>query len=90
MHSRCLAALIPWDLPYCCVLNDMVRILNTSAPQLTIRSRYKRFSSGGNVTYQDVLFTVPPEGARFYSHIKWLLPDTARISNTCLSEEMQL
>ena len=47
VHGRCLAALVPWDLPYCCVLNDMVRILNPSAPQLTIRSRYKCFSSVG-------------------------------------------
>ena|SRR2546422_6927491 len=44
---RCLAALVPWDLPYCCVLHDMVRILNPSTPQLTIRSRSKRFSSVG-------------------------------------------
>ena len=38
-------AIIIWEIPYCCVLNDIVYILNPGAPQLTLRSRYKRFSS---------------------------------------------
>jgi len=40
------AALGTWESPHCCVLNDMGRILNPSTPQLIIRSRYTRFSSG--------------------------------------------